>query len=147
MDFKGKITNNRIDIYNHHLISPMLSNLEGKEIEITVKRFKKSRSAAQNRWYWGIAIAGTLIPQLKNMTGEDFTKEELHQLHLTACIKCKFSTRDILGKTVIMYDDISTKKMTTVEFNSFKDKVQKFWAEKGIDIPDPNEENYLNEIK
>lgn len=147
MKFKGIIRNKTLEIFNQHLIKPILIAMENKEVEIEIKPYRKSRTAAQNRWYWGVAIQRTVIPQLKNLTGEDFSKEEIHRLHLEEILKCKFTTRTILGKTVVIFEDKSTKDMSTVEFNTFKDGIQKYWASKGIDIPDPNEENFINQIE
>jgi hypothetical protein len=147
MKFKGTIRNGRPEIFNHDLIKNMLVGFEGKEVEIDIKPITKSRSNQQNRWYWGVAIQSCIIPQLQEQTGEVHTKEEIHQFHLTEILKCKFSSRTILGKTVIIFDDVSTKDMSTTEFNNFKDKVQHYWAERDIYIPDPNEDNYHNQIR
>ena len=51
----------------------------------------------------------------------------------------------ILGTTVIYVDAFSLRKMNTKEFGIFKDQLQEFWALKDIDIPDPNENELLNE--
>lgn len=145
MDFKGTIKNNKVEIDCHESISSMLVPLEGEEIIISLKKNKKLKSAAQVRWYFGIAISLHIIPFLKEATGEHYTKSEIHHYHLSEIVKPKFSTKEINGKTIVMMEDISVKTMTTVQFNNFKERVQLFWATKGLDIPDPINQNFINE--
>jgi len=118
---------------------------EDTEVEITIKGYKKNRSNAQNRWYWGMAIPA-IARQIKELTGESYTKEELHKYNLQEVCKVPHTIREILGKTVIIFQDKSTKSMSTQEFNDFKSLLQGYYAERDIIIPDPMQENFLNEI-
>jgi hypothetical protein len=149
LEVKGRIFDegslgSHIHINDQRTVESILRNFYDKDVIITIKPYRKSRSNAQNRWYWGVAIMA-IIPQLKEQTGEVYTKEEIHRYHLEEVIGVDHRIRNILGKTVIIFDDISTSKMSTKEFGEFKDTIQAYWAERDIIIPDPNQENFLNE--
>jgi len=53
---------------------------------------------------------------------------------------------NVLGKEILIFNDVSTKSMNTIQFNDFKQTIQNHWAVRNIDIPDPNEENFINQI-
>lgn len=145
MEFITKIENGKLVFLNDNKVKSFISSLEGKDIVINIKKHKKNRSVAQNRWYWGIALK-KITEDLYNLQGELFTKEEIHAYHKAIVTSSKFNTLNVLGHEVMIFNDISTKNMNTIQFNNFKQSIQAHWAEKGIDIPDPQEENYMNQI-
>ena len=63
---KGKVVFRNVGLFNGFLIS-----LEGKEIEVIVRRKKKSRSLPQNAYYFGV-----VVKLISETTG--FTDEEAH---------------------------------------------------------------------
>jgi hypothetical protein len=135
----------QIKIYNHEVVRSMLTTFIDKDLSIEISIHKPKRSERQNRWYWGIAIRQCILPFIKETTGETFEPEEIHAFHLKEIINVKFKTRTILGKTVMIFDDVSTSSMNTKQFAEFKDKIQQHWAEKGCVIPDPVNNSFLNE--
>lgn len=61
--------------------------------------------------------------------------------------KCNVGVTEILGKRVVVSGDKKRlSKLTTVQFNDLKDKLQKEWSERGCDIPDPRENNFLSDF-
>ena len=145
MEFKSKIEKGKLTFLDEHKVKSFISSMEGKNVVINIKKHKKSRSDAQNRWYWGVALK-KITQDLYNIQGELFTKEEIHAYHKSVITSSKFSTLNVLGTEIMVFNDISTKSMNTIQFNDFKQSIQAHWASKGIDIPDPNEENFMNQI-
>ena len=134
----------RLIIINENFLQSAYSKLP-ESVQVIISAEKKTRSHKQNRWYWGIAIP-TIIAGIKEQTGEKHTKEEIHKFNLQEVCKVKFRTRTIMGKTVMIFDDISTSKMNTEEFNDFKDELQMYWAQRDIIVPDPNQDSFLNQF-
>ena len=78
-----------------------------------------SRSEKQNNYYFGV-----VVDMLSNETGNEL--EETHEL-----LKLRFLKP--MGKK-------STTELTTVEFNAFIERIQRWSAQElGCVIPDPNE--------
>ena len=100
------------------------AKLEGKAVEVVVRKKKKHRSGAQNAYYWGI-----VIDIISGATG--FTPQESHD-----AMRFKFLT-DMTGELPKVK---STAELTTVEFLDYVAQIQQ-WASEflGVYIPDPNE--------
>jgi hypothetical protein len=145
MEFISKIEKGKLTFLNEEKVKSFISSIEGKDVVIDIKKHKKNRSNAQNRWYWGIALK-KITQDLYNIQGELFTKEEIHAYHKSVVIASKFNTLNVLGKEILIFNDVSTKSMNTIQFNDFKQTIQNHWAVRNIDIPDPNEENFINQI-
>ena len=100
----------------------VFAKLEGKAVEVVVRKKKKHRSGAQNAYYWGI-----VIDIISGATG--FTPQEAHD-----AMRFKFLT-DMTGDLPKVK---STAELTTVEFLNYTASIQQ-WAAEFIDcfIPDP----------
>ena len=99
-----------------------LQDLEGKYVEVVVRKERSERSNNQNKYYWGV-----VLQLLSDHTG--YTTEEMH------CI-CKQQFLLIHGQ----FDYVkSTTKLNTVEFEEYLDKVKNWAAVLGVNIPNPNE--------
>ena len=99
-----------------------LQDLEGKYVEVVVRKERSERSNNQNKYYWGV-----VLQLLSDHTG--YTTEEMH------CI-CKQQFLLIHGQ----FDYVkSTTKLNTVEFEEYLDKIKNWSAVLGVNIPNPNE--------
>ena len=115
----GKVVFNKITEFSSYL-----AGLEGKDVEIIVRKIRKDRSNPQNRYYWGV-----VINLLCECTG--YSDAEMH---------------DALKMLFLRVDDRkiptlrSTADLTTVEFEEYLDKVR-MWAAEELSciIPLPNE--------
>ena len=120
-----------LDEPNRYLV--WLSKLEGRRIELILRKRRSQRSLKQNRAYWGIAVE-----ILSDHLGYD--KDETHH-----ALKVKFASRidPKTGLTVIQ----STAKMDTQRFNRYYEDIQRWSAEfLNCYIPSPNEcESYLGD--
>ena len=108
MEFISKIEKGKLSFLKESKIKSFLQSLEGKDVIINIKKHKKNRSNAQNRWYWGVALK-KITEDLYNIQGELFTKEEIHAYHKAVVTSSKFNTLNVLGHEVIVFNDISTK--------------------------------------
>tara|TARA_R100000789_G_C2996659_1_gene147639 strand:- start:436 stop:867 length:432 start_codon:yes stop_codon:yes gene_type:complete len=138
VNLKGTVKNGSIMIKNESFFSDLISQFENKDIIISLKVEQKKRSDKQNDWYWGVAIP-TIIVDMQNMSGEIYTKEDIHDWNLSKAVGLKTEVKEMFGETIVVYKQKRTSRMTTTEFNDFKEKIQKYWAENNIDIPDPKE--------
>ncbi len=118
---KGKLILDQPQKYLVHL-----SQLNGKKIELVLRKRRSQRSLEQNRAYWGIAIE-----ILSNHLGYD--KDTMHH-----ALKVKFASAvdPVTGLTIIE----STAKMDTKRFIQYYEDIQR-WSMEFLNcyIPDPNE--------
>lgn len=109
-------------------------------IEVIIKQYKSNRSEAQNNYLWGLVYPMIKIHVYENRNIE-YSKDEIH-----AWAKNEFASSEpkfVFGKFVVCD---STKNMNTKEFMDYVTKIQAYFAEQGLYIPDPNEE-LKNEYK
>jgi hypothetical protein len=135
--FLGKVNSDyTVQLYNLRFNQDFLNKYIGKDVEIEVRLEAKTRSDKQNKWYWGVAIP-TIIGYLKEFDGVTYSKEEIHEFILKNIVKPEVKVSVVMGQQLITYAAKTTSKMSTVEFNVFKESLQLYFAEKGIIIPDP----------
>lgn len=124
--FAGKIENGKLKLDDINDFKKYLLGLEGKKIQVSVRKYKTSRSLKQNAYYWGV-----IVPIISDWVGED-DRESIHE-----ALKEKFlKVRTNKGLKIVQ----SSAKLTTTEFEIYLDKVKR-WAsmECNLVIPDPNE--------
>lgn len=141
----GKVSNqNKVLLYDRATFKKELEQYAGQEITITIERRIRKRSLKQNNYYWGVVIPLALHGM--NDAGHEIDREGVHDF-----LRSNFAydmivdkeTGEILtgsdGKPLIQV--FKTSKMTTMEFNIFVEKIQKWSAEYlSVDIPSPNEQ-------
>ncbi len=123
--FYGHVTKGKIKLDRPDAYLVWLAGLEGKLIELTLRKERHARTLNQNRYYWGV-----VVELLSQHFGYD--KDEMHE-----ALKFKFLKK---------YEDSelptvgSTTKLSTIDFNEYIEKVMR-WAvtEHQIYIPEPNE--------
>ena len=124
MIFVGTIEQGKLDIDFSANFDRWLSTLEGQRVTVEVKKFRKNRTDAQNRYWWGV-----VIDILSKHTG--YEPEEMHN-----AIKIKFLPVERAG----LISGKSTKRLTTLEFVDLIERVQRWAAQdQNCYIPDPNE--------
>ncbi len=143
--FAGKISDDivshagvTLDINGMRYNRSILENFVDKDLTITIDEKKKPRSVAQNAWYWGVAIP-TIIEYLKEYDGIEYDKDVIHEFVLNEIVRVDAKVHRILGRPVITYDNKTTSQMNISEFGVFKNELQNYFAERDIQIPDPNE--------
>ncbi len=123
--FPGNVEYGQLRLDNVADFKKYLSGLEGKKVQVSVRKYKTSRSLKQNAYYWSV-----IIPIIADWAGED-DREAIHE-----ALKEKFlKVRNSKGLKIVQ----STAKLTTTEFEIYLEKVKR-WAsiECELIIPDPN---------
>lgn len=119
---QGKI---KLDAPDKYLV--YLSGLEGKRVELTLQKERKSRTLSQNAYYFGVVI---------EILGQHFGYEpdEMHE-----ALKLKFLKKHEDSDLVTVG---STTKLTTAEFGEYLDKIIR-WAATEYQCYIPSAEEYL----
>ena len=103
-------------------------SLGEKRLEVTVKPYKKNRSRNQNKYLWGV-----VYKIISEHTGED--QDDLHYHFKNKFLETK-------GKSGKLKSSKSTKKLSTIEFEEYIDKIVRWAASWDCQIPSPNEIDY-----
>ena len=107
---------------------------EGKKVDILIERHKDKRSNPQNRYWWGVMLKH--IQEFMNELGHDHSVQDWHDYYVN---KGYFGYKDIMNIRVPK----GSSESTTLEFNEAVEKIRREWAERGLAIPDPNQEEFL----
>jgi hypothetical protein len=142
--FFSKVTNGKIAEGVSITIRDLIAKMEGKNLVITIKEQGKRRSDKQNAYYWGVVIPA--IKDLFEAVGTSLTPEDVHcflKEHVAGMMKVILLPDG--GRRAIVE---SSTKLTTVEWESYMDKVRAWAAQWGVVIPLPMEEmpDWIDEI-
>lgn len=108
--------------------------IRDKAIKVTVAEHRNTRSDQQNRFLW-MTYQYIIDQGGEAMAG--WEKEDLHQLFLGE----HFGWEKLSGFGMKRMKPIRrSSKLTTVEFIEFVEFIQRYMAERGVYLPDPNEE-------
>jgi hypothetical protein len=126
---------------NRTRIQDAIKCFEGKEITLTIKRKRKTRSNPQNAYYWGLLIP-LMVGAVKNEWAEVWSNEKAHEffkMHFLFYEKVNEDTGEIVKLPK------STTENTTVEMEEYHSQIREFlfdWF--NVTAPLPNEEITLN---
>ena len=122
--FKGKVEKCKVILYDQRGYDLLVASLNGKDIEITLGKYSKSRSNNQNSYLWGV-----LYKLISDNTG--MSSNEVHD-----AMRLKFLL-DREGKIPTLR---STKSLNTTEFEEYCSAIRMFCSE-FLDFyaPEPNE--------
>lgn len=101
-----------------------LRSLEGQEVEVTIQKYRKTRTGEQNRYYWGVVVK--LIAEHCG-----YEPEEAHD-----AMRLKFLQSHGDG---IMLTIRSTTSLDTKEMTEYIEQCRRLGAEMGVQIPSPGE--------
>lgn len=115
----------------------LLSEFEGKDIEIIIQRKKKTRSNNQNAYYWGV-IVKLVQNAIKEQWGERMTSNDVHSMLKTE-LNYVERYNEKTGEVIKVAK--STTQNTTTEQEEYHEECRRFAKEWfNIDIPLPNEQ-------
>jgi hypothetical protein len=128
--FSGKIEKGKLLLDEPSKYLVLLSSMEGKEIELVLRKRRSQRTLQQNKFYWAV-----IVEILSHHFG--YEKDEMHE-----ALKFKF-LRLPTGDGRQLETVMSTTKLTTVGFVNYIDKIVR-WAAQDyqIWIPDPGQVDY-----
>ena len=106
----GNIKKGKMTLHDRESLKDFIANNEG-DVSIFIKILPKTRSAAQNNYYW------TIIKSVANEIG--YTEDEMHQV-----VKDKFKID-------------STRNLEQDEFSDLIDKIIRYFAQAGFPVEDP----------
>ncbi len=128
--FPGQVSKGKLILETPMRYLAYLSGLEGKRVELILRKQKPKRSDQQNRYYWGC-----VIEILANHCG--YEPEEMHE-----ALKVKFLSDHAEDEKGLIRIG-STAKLTTAEFVDYTDRVVRWAAESlSVFIPDPGQVEY-----
>jgi chromosomal replication initiation ATPase DnaA len=114
-------------------VQKVIAQYKGKEIDITIGVHKKKRTNPQNAYLHGVVIP--MVTDGINEHGNEVTQSQVKDL-----LKQKFLSFDVFIDVDYTYETLTkdTSELSTVEFNEFIERIQRWGAEMlGIIIPDP----------
>ena len=114
---------------------------DGVEVEVTVRRHTKRRTAAQNRYIHGV-IVPVVQHWLRESQGEVRNHDACYGL-LRQVVGDEYAIVNVNGKMVISLTGKSFSSMTTIEFGEAVEKIKLYFAPKGCVIPDPTQHNFI----
>jgi hypothetical protein len=125
--FTGWVEENAVVRFDHPpLYARYLYGLEGKRVEVVIRKERKDRSLRQNSYYWGIAIQ-----MIADHTG--YEPDEVHE-----ALKLKFLGRH--DREYNLWKVTSTTKLSAEEFAAYLNRIVRWAAEfLKVYIPDPSQ--------
>lgn len=124
--FRGRIEGGKLKLDHRDEFAALVKRLDGKEVELTLRRHRRQRSRNQNRY-----LHAVVIPILAKHCGYD--DEEMKTALKLRFLRCGDSEVNGLPRVR------STADLTTAEMAEFIDRIRQLAAEMGCSIPSPNE--------
>lgn len=119
--FKGRVENKKLKLDNERRWLDHVASLDGKEVEVLIRKVKKSRTLDQNKLYW------FYLEIVSEYTGS--LSEDLHEYFKRKFLPPQKIT--VMGKTIVI--PRSTTRLSTHEFSEYLDKIDNLT---GVPIPD-----------
>lgn len=134
-DFVGMVQGGRLPAHVIDGLQDTARLFEGKNVVVTIKQQRKTRSLNLNAFYWGFVVAP--VTRMMREAGNYVDDEEVHE----------FLKREIggLSQVIVLPDGEikkapgSTKKMTGSEMVLYIEKIRAWAADFGCVIAFPNE--------
>ena len=122
---EGKVEKGKLHLFNEMQFYIALSSMEGKYVDVIVRKKKSQRSTNQNSYYHGVVVR-----MLSDFLG--YERDEMHMI-----LRFKF-LRKVADNGI--ESAMSTTKLSTEEMEDFLERVRR-WAAKDLNfyIPLPNE--------
>lgn len=128
--FTGTVKDRQVVLDDREQFRLLVQGLEGKDIELVMRKKKRRRSLAENAYYWAVPIA-----ILSDLWG--YTPDETHEICLAKWSKVPSEKRGVPDKI------LRSSEMTTVEFEGYMERIRRGAAvEFACYIPEPNEVEY-----
>lgn len=126
-------------------LAKVIKSLRGEDLEVTFKKIRYNRSAAQNRYMWGVVVP-TVRAWMKETQGEIKDKEAVYIWLRKSLLGHSIEVHEIMGEEVIVMGGKRFSKMNTKEFAEAVDTIVQEMAQRGCVIPLPRENNFLSDF-
>ena len=139
LELGGKITvDGKLMVYDQQALNQWRLSNSGKDVILSLKLQRKSRSSKQNAYYWGVVIP--IVRDAINSYGNEFSATDVHDF-----LKAKFNSKEI--ETVpdnFIEVPQSTSVLDTGGFMNYIETIQRFASTMlGVYVPGPNEQMHL----
>jgi hypothetical protein len=122
----------------------LLRRFSDKKLIITVSVFYAKRSDAQNRYMWGVVVP-MVKAWLLDTNGDKRTKDEVYLWLNQAILGNKPAVKSINGYDVVALEGKRFSAMSTKEFGEAVEKIQQYFSQFDLSIPNPNEQNLITD--
>lgn len=126
------------------LMRRLARGLVGKKLIVKFEKYFERRSNAQNRYMWGVVVP-TVRAWLLETTGEKYTADEVYYWLNQEVLRNKPKVTLVNGIDVITLTGKRFSQMSTKEFAEAVEELFKYFAEKNLVIPIPNEQNFTHD--
>ena len=141
LTYYGKVEPSGLRIRNRKIFDEELQQFLGKVVEIIIRRKRKIRTNAQNRYMHLLIMI--FSDKLFELTGT-----KIPALELKEALKAKFAIQDVYNEVTgafVMQVIQSTSKMTPTELAAFIDAIMNYASDEfGIILPQANDQFELN---
>lgn len=121
--FHGKVEDGKLVLNDRQGLQQAIAALDGYAVETLIRKARKSRSGAQNAFYWAC-----VVPMLAEAAGYD--PEEMHE-----ALKIKFLSTHVESTLPTVR---STTELSTLEMHEYIERIRRMAAEFfSLNIPDP----------
>jgi len=122
--WSGQVKGGKIKLDNPQDFKTHICSLEGKRVNVVVKRYRTDRTLKQNSYYWGYVVQ----PLAEHL---GYTKEEMDYIYRKHFLMITKNGEEIPRKT---------DELTTTEMSSFIEQIKR-WASEFHEfyIPDSDE--------
>tara|TARA_R110000868_G_scaffold320656_1_gene581588 strand:- start:209 stop:616 length:408 start_codon:yes stop_codon:yes gene_type:complete len=110
-------------------VSTALRAMDGKPLDVTVRVHRDIRSLRANAYYWSTVLEA-VVEGVREWQGEDSINDAHENL---AMHFLRISDDPVTGAP----RRLRTPEANTKEFSEYLDKVIRFAAERGIEVPEP----------
>jgi len=124
--WRGKVQHGKIQLERRADFAALKMRMEGQEIELVLRKFRRQRSLQANSYYWGV-----VVPILGEHIGYD--AEEMHDALKQRLLRDHEHEVDGFAKVK------SSASLNTAEFSEYVEQCRRLAAEMGVYIPSPNE--------
>ena len=127
--WRGKVQHGKIQLERRADFAALKMRLEGQEIELVLRKFRRQRSLSQNSYLWGVVYAifgeylGYTDEETHSACKQEFLRDRAHEINGLAKIR-------------------STTRLDTAEMAEYIENIRRLAAEMpggGVYIPSPNE--------
>ena len=137
LEIHSKVKDGRL-VANRAALSRSLADYEGKEVIISIRERKNTRSNLQNAYYWAAVVP--IVRDAMRDAGHRLTIEEMHLM-----LRAKFLNEPLhLGDGTFIDQIRSTTSLTKSEFSNYIEDIREWCLEYlNTDIPEANTQTEL----
>ncbi len=127
------------------LLVRLFQTIKDTPLEITIRPFYKQRTAAQNRWIWGVAVV-TVQAFLKETTGVLHSKDAIYVFLRVKVLGHEPVIETVQGVEIIVIKGKHFSQMNTVEFSEAAEKIIDYYEPLGCIIEFPKGNNTITDF-